>query len=175
MFPVSILVAVAAMVSGIGGTALFTPIFLLVFPWIERFTGAALTFSDPVGAFAAALIIATFGFASGFVGYMRSGLIDARLALPYILLGVPAAVLGVQCAHWVSAATLQVTYAVLMVALGLYILIRRGGGGSAPLTRRGRTGPGQGGVLRRREARGRELNTGFPAAPRGRAGRSAAD
>ena len=32
MFPVSIAVATCAMLSGIGGAALFTPIFILVFP-----------------------------------------------------------------------------------------------------------------------------------------------
>ncbi|MFQ5983766.1 MAG: hypothetical protein ACE5KS_10395 [Woeseiaceae bacterium] len=32
MLPVSVLVATTAMLSGIGGAALFTPIFLIVFP-----------------------------------------------------------------------------------------------------------------------------------------------
>jgi hypothetical protein len=32
MFPVSIGVATTAMLSGIGGAALFTPIFLIIFP-----------------------------------------------------------------------------------------------------------------------------------------------
>ena len=32
MFPVAIVVATCAMLSGIGGAALFTPIFILVFP-----------------------------------------------------------------------------------------------------------------------------------------------
>jgi uncharacterized membrane protein YfcA len=37
MFPVSIVVATCAMLSGIGGAALFTPIFILLFPLIHRF------------------------------------------------------------------------------------------------------------------------------------------
>ncbi len=34
MFPVSICIATTAMLSGIGGAALFTPVFIIVFPLI---------------------------------------------------------------------------------------------------------------------------------------------
>ena len=65
MFPVSMLVATTAMLSGIGGAALFMPIFLLIFPLL----GPEYPLTSPVAAIAVALLTETFGFSSGFVGY----------------------------------------------------------------------------------------------------------
>ena len=65
MFPVSILVATCAMLSGIGGAALFTPIFILVFPLL----GPEYVLGSTIAAIATALITQTFGFLSGFIGY----------------------------------------------------------------------------------------------------------
>ena len=76
MFPVSILVATAAMLSGIGGAALFTPIFILVFPLL----GPEYVLGSTIAAIGTALITQTFGFLSGFIGYYRRRLIDFRLA-----------------------------------------------------------------------------------------------
>ena len=73
MFPVSIMVATVAMMSGIGGAAFFTPLFLVVFPLL----GPEYVIT-PVQAVGTALLIETFGFSSGFVGYYRKGLIDFR-------------------------------------------------------------------------------------------------
>lgn len=64
MFPVSILVATTAMLSGIGGAALFMPIFLLIFPLL----GPEYPLTSTVAAIAVALLTETFGFFSGFVG-----------------------------------------------------------------------------------------------------------
>ena len=76
MFPVSIIVATCAMLSGIGGAALFTPIFILVFPLL----GEEYVLASTMTAVAAALFTQTFGFLSGFIGYYRRKLIDYQLA-----------------------------------------------------------------------------------------------
>ena len=52
MFPVSIVVASCAMLSGIGGAALFTPIFILVFPLL----GPEYVLNSTIAAISAALI-----------------------------------------------------------------------------------------------------------------------
>ena len=75
MFPVSIVVATCAMLSGIGGAALFTPIFILVFPLL----GPEYVLNSTIAAISAALITQTFGFFSGFIGYYRRHLIDYAL------------------------------------------------------------------------------------------------
>ena len=88
MFPVSIGVATCAMLSGIGGAALFTPIFVLVFPLLGPEYPLASTFA----AITTALLTQTFGFFSGFVGYYRRRMIDFDLALRFIRITAPIGV-----------------------------------------------------------------------------------
>ena len=89
MFPVSICIATSAMLSGIGGAALFIPIFVIVFPLLgpeyPLHTAAAI---------GTALMTEVFGFSSGFIGYYRKHLIDFRSAAPFILVAVPIAICG---------------------------------------------------------------------------------
>jgi hypothetical protein len=106
--------------SGIGGAALFTPMFLIVFPLL----GAEYTMSTAVTAIGAALLTQTFGFASGFIGYRRRGLIDYKSALPFIAVAVPIAILGALLSQTADANLLKGTYAVLMAILSV-ILLRR--------------------------------------------------
>ena len=89
MFPVSIGVATLAMLSGIGGAALFTPIFILVFPLL----GLEYVLHSTIAAISAALITQTFGFLSGFIGYYRRRLIDFALAGRILRVAVPVGVL----------------------------------------------------------------------------------
>ena len=90
MFPVSIVVATCAMLSGIGGAAFFTPIFILVFPLL----GPEYALESTLAAVGAALFTQTFGFLSGFVGYYRRKLTDYALAWRLLRVAVPAAVFG---------------------------------------------------------------------------------
>ena len=90
MFPVSVGVATTAMLTGIGGAALFTPIFLLGFPLL----GPEFALESPAEAFNVALITECFGFTSGLIGYARRGLVDWRVAAPFAAVGVPFAVVG---------------------------------------------------------------------------------
>ncbi len=115
MFPASILVATCAMLSGIGGAALFTPIFILVFPLL----GPEYVLGSTIAAIGTALITQTFGFLSGFVGYYRRKLIDYRLATRIILVSVPVAVAGALTAGIVHDSVLLASYAVLVAVLSI--------------------------------------------------------
>jgi uncharacterized membrane protein YfcA len=115
MFPASILVATCAMLSGIGGAALFTPIFILVFPLL----GPEYVLGSTIAAIGTALITQTFGFLSGFVGYYRRKLIDYRLATRIILVSVPVAVAGALTAGIVHDSVLLASYAVLIAVLSI--------------------------------------------------------
>ncbi|MEE2996370.1 MAG: sulfite exporter TauE/SafE family protein [Pseudomonadota bacterium] len=89
MFPVAMCVATAAMLSGIGGAALFIPIFVIIFPILGP--EYPLATSAAIGA---ALMTEVFGFSSGLVGYYRKRLIDFQSALPFIFLSIPVAIVG---------------------------------------------------------------------------------
>ncbi len=119
MFPVSILVATCAMLSGIGGAALFTPIFILVFPLL----GEEYVLATTMTAVAAALFTQTFGFLSGFVGYYRRKLIDYQLALRILRVSIPVAILGAVVANYVPGSVLVASYAVLVAVLA-YVMWR---------------------------------------------------
>ena len=126
MFPVSIVVATCAMLSGIGGAALFTPIFILVFPLL----GPEYVLHSTIAAIAAALITQTFGFLSGFVGYYRRRLIDFGLALRILRVAVPVAIIGALTAHHVHDSILLASYALLVVVLAFVMWFNRPPGGT---------------------------------------------
>ena len=115
MFPVSILVATTAMLSGIGGAALFTPIFLIIFPLL----GPEYVIATPVAAIGVALLTETFGFSSGFVGYFRKRLIDFRSALPFIAVSIPVAIAGAFMTHLLDPAVIKAAYGTLMLFLAV--------------------------------------------------------
>ena len=71
MFPVALCVATTAMLSGIGGAAMFAPIFMIIFPIL----GPEYPFESIAAAIGVALFTEVFGFSSGFVGYYRKNLI----------------------------------------------------------------------------------------------------
>jgi uncharacterized membrane protein YfcA len=115
MFPVSIVVATCAMLSGIGGAALFTPIFILVFPLL----GPEYVLESTIAAIGTALITQTFGFLSGFIGYYRRKLIDYGIAWRIVRVSVPVAILGALTAGIVHDSVLLASYAVLVALLSV--------------------------------------------------------
>jgi len=117
MFPVSIIVATCAMLSGIGGAAFFTPIFILVFPLL----GPEYVLESTLAAVGAALFTQTFGFLSGFVGYYRRKLTDYALAWRILRVAVPAAVLGALAASMVHDSLLLACYAILVGILAFVL------------------------------------------------------
>jgi uncharacterized membrane protein YfcA len=121
MFPVSIGVATCAMLSGIGGAALFTPIFVLLFPLL----GPEYVLASTFAAISTALLTQTFGFVSGFIGYYRRRMIDFDLALRFIRISAPVAVIGALVAHIVHDAILIAAYAMLVFVLAISMLFLR--------------------------------------------------
>jgi uncharacterized protein len=119
MFPVSICIATIAMLSGIGGAALFIPIFVIIFPLLGP--EYPLTTSAAIGS---ALMTEVFGFSSGFVGYYRKRLIDFRSAIPFLRVSVPVAVVGAVLLAVLKEQELLLkgSYALLMIGLCPMIL-----------------------------------------------------
>ncbi|MBU2676779.1 MAG: sulfite exporter TauE/SafE family protein [Gammaproteobacteria bacterium] len=129
MFPVSIGVATCAMLSGIGGAALFTPIFVLLFPLL----GPEYVLASTFAAISTALLTQTFGFLSGFIGYYRRRMIDFDLAMRFIKISAPIAVIGGLVAHSVHDGILIAAYALLVFVLAIGMLfLRRQEGISRP-------------------------------------------
>lgn len=120
MFPVSILVATTAMLSGIGGAAYFVPIFWIIFPLLDAHaphaSGSAYSMM-PAQVIAVALFTEVFGFSSGFIGYYRKRLIDFRVGWAFIIWAVPVAVAGavLLILNVFAAVWLQLIYGLMMV------------------------------------------------------------
>ena len=119
MLPTSVAVATACQLSGIGGAALFSPIFLLAFPLL----GSEYPLESAAAAIASALLTEVFGFSSGLTGYARRGLVAWPAALEYIKVSVPLAFTGAVCASAVASSpgVLRGVYAALMFALAGYL------------------------------------------------------
>lgn len=114
MSPVSICIATTAMLSGIGGAAMFIPIFVIIFPLLGP--EYPLTTAAAIGS---ALMTEVFGFSSGFIGYYRKRLIDFRSAVPFFCVSIPIAIAGaVMLAVLKEQETfLKGAYAILMLIL----------------------------------------------------------
>ena len=121
MLPTATLVSTACQLAGIGGAALFSPIFLLVFPLL----GPQYPLSSAGAALASALLTECFGFASGLTGYARRGLVDWEIAGRFIMISIPTALVGAFSAKYVSGSPilLQCLYATLMIGLASYLLL----------------------------------------------------
>jgi len=82
MFPVAIMVATSAMMSGIGGAALFIPIYVLIFPLL----GSQYPFETTILAVIVSLITMSFSFAvisvpMAFMASMMGPYLDDRILL----------------------------------------------------------------------------------------------
>ncbi|MDJ0938579.1 MAG: sulfite exporter TauE/SafE family protein [Woeseiaceae bacterium] len=115
MFPVAICVATSAMLSGIGGAALFTPIFILLFPLL----GPEYELGSTVAAIGTALLTETFGFTSGLIGYHMKKTIDFQLARRFLVIAVPTAIVGAFSAHLIHDGVLIAGYALLVLGLAV--------------------------------------------------------
>jgi len=120
MLPISTLVATGAMLGGIGGAAMFMPIFLIIFPLL----GPEYAIAGPVAAIGVALLTEAFGFTSGLIGYLRRKLIDFKVAKSLIIVAVPSAIVGSLLSQFAEPDILKVLYGSLMLIL-TYIMLRR--------------------------------------------------
>jgi uncharacterized membrane protein YfcA len=119
MFPIVTCVAVTCQLAGIGGAALLSPIFLLVFPLL----GPEFPLKTASAAIACALLTECFGFMSGLTGYWRRGLVDWGVAAKFWGLALPAALGGALLEPYLASQTtaLRAVYATLMISLCLYL------------------------------------------------------
>lgn len=144
MFPVALCVATTATFGGIAGSAIFAPIFMIVFPML----GPEYQFPSIAAAIGVALFTATFGLSSGVIGYLRRRLIDFKSAVPFILVAVPVGILGALLLAVLKdyEEVLRGAYALLTAGLA-FVLFRRGraepglsaDGSEAPAARETRT------------------------------------
>lgn len=120
MFPVVTCVAVLCQCAGIGGAALLSPIFLLVFPLL----GPEYPLATAASAIASALLTECFGFISGLSGYWRRGLVDWNIAIKFLGLALPAALAGawIEPALATQTTALRAVYAALMLSLSAYLV-----------------------------------------------------
>ena len=120
MLPTSVAVATACQLSGIGGAALFSPIFLLLFPLL----GPEYPLDSAAAAIASALLTEVFGFSSGLSGYARRGLVAWPVVAKFAAVSVPLAFVGALCASTVASSPglLRGVYSLLMLSLAAYLL-----------------------------------------------------
>ncbi len=123
MFPLAIGVTTTASLCGIGGPALFTPIFIILFPLL----GPEYLLQSAVAAFGAALLTQCFGFTSAFFCYYRRRLIDFKAAIPFAAVGVPFGIIGALLAQAVDDTLLKAGYGILMLILATVMLQRQSG------------------------------------------------
>jgi len=121
MLPTAVVVATSCQLAGIGGAALFSPIFLLVFPLL----GPEYPLPSAAAAVASALLTECFGFASGLTGYASRGLVDWGVAGRFLVISVPSALAGALLAGNVAGypVLLRSVYAALMIGLALYLTL----------------------------------------------------
>ncbi len=121
MLPTATAVATSCQLCGVGGAALFSPIFLLVFPLL----GPEYPLDSAAAAIASALLTEVFGFASGLSGYARRGLVAWQAAFQFAAVAVPCAFAGALCVGELAASpsALRAVYATLMLGLASYLLL----------------------------------------------------
>ena len=115
LFPVSILIATAAMASGIGGAVFFSPLFMLALKL------------DPAVAIGTALITELFGFSSGMYAYWRRKLIDFSLGRKLLMASIPAAIVGSLAADLIPGTILKIIFAIGIIFIGsqLYFSVKQ--------------------------------------------------
>eukprot|EP00592_Proboscia_alata_P009234 CAMPEP_0194359400 /NCGR_PEP_ID=MMETSP0174-20130528/6634_1 /TAXON_ID=216777 /ORGANISM="Proboscia alata, Strain PI-D3" /LENGTH=440 /DNA_ID=CAMNT_0039130269 /DNA_START=72 /DNA_END=1394 /DNA_ORIENTATION=- len=121
MLPIATLVATCCQLAGIGGAALFSPVFLLVFPLL----GPEYTLPSAASAIASALLTECFGFASGLSGFARRELVDWKISLQYMVTSIPSCLLGAVSAKYLASdpTILRIAYASLMLGLAAYLTL----------------------------------------------------
>lgn len=110
MFPIAITIATIAMTAGIGGAAMFSPLFLLLL---------RLPVSVVVGL---GLFIEIFGFGSGLIGYTRKDLIAWPVGINMLFVTLPIAMLGAGASLWIPSNVIVMTIALLLLSLAWDLL-----------------------------------------------------
>lgn len=113
LFPLSVLISTLAMMSGIGGAVMFSPVFML------------LLGLDTISAFATGLFVELFGFTSGVIGYWKRKLIDFTLARKIAMFTIPSVIGGIVFARFLPLFVLKLTLAALLLYLSVSFLVKQ--------------------------------------------------
>jgi hypothetical protein len=107
------LVSAYGAMAGVGGAVLLLPLLLLLFPdaRLEVITGISL----------AVVVISAL---SGALAYAQQRRIDYRSGILFAAATIPATVLGVLVLQYVSVALFSVIFALLLLGLAAFILVR---------------------------------------------------
>lgn len=116
MFPACIGIVSLAMMLGIDGTAILTPVVILIFPLL------AVPSVSPAAAVTVGLFTEFFGFLSGLAGYRKEGLIDVKIGLRLARFAVPTIVVSSLLAQFSPALFLKLAFGVLMIGLAVYLV-----------------------------------------------------
>jgi uncharacterized membrane protein YfcA len=119
MLPTAVVGSTWCQLAGIGSSALFSPIFLLVFPLLD------IPLQSSGAAIASALLTECFGFASGLTGYSRRGLVDWNIVLQFAAVAVPFSLVGALSAQYLASDVLLLrsVYALFMLSLATYLIV----------------------------------------------------
>lgn len=111
------MVSTSAMLSGIGGAALFMPIYVLVFPLL----GAQYPFETTLLAVIVSLITMSFSFASGVSVYAAKRQIDYAVALRFLVISIPIAFCASMMAPYLDERVVLTIYSVLIMGVAISI------------------------------------------------------
>lgn len=97
---------------GIGGGVIFVPVFLLFFHF------------SPQQAVGTSICAVFFNALSGSISYLRQKRVDIRAGWKFALATLPGAWLGAWLNQYVTSRTLELIFAILLIALSIFIFIR---------------------------------------------------
>ena len=118
MFPVSIFVSLSAMVTGIGGSALYMPIYVIIFPLL----GPEYPFETTAVAALVALITMVFSFCSGTSLYAYRRMINYKFASSFLWIAIPIAIIAAWLAPVFPEWVLILFYAILVAYVAYSML-----------------------------------------------------
>lgn len=111
--------ATTATFSGITGSALMLPWFLMGFPLL------GVPEITIVQAIAASMFLETAAFSIGVYQYWHRGLIDMATAKKLAIFVLPASILGALVTHWAPEVVLRVIYSTLLL-VAVWLLLKKG-------------------------------------------------
>lgn len=138
MLPACVVIASAAMFSGISGAALLTPVFLIAVPLL------AIPTLSTVEAIGTALVLETAGFGAGVAAYVRRGLPDYALARRLLFVAVPLGLLGAIVSRAAPAELLKGIYGAVMFAVAAVLVLEARRKGAEAREGDGEGPPGEG-------------------------------
>ena len=109
IFAIGFAVGILGNISGIGGGVMI--VLVLVYGYGFK----------PIDAAGLSLLTIVFSTLVGFVQDTRKGLVDSKLLLIIAPIGVAASIIGTVITNYVSTDTFKLIFALILIALGLYI------------------------------------------------------